>query len=92
MHELYAPDVVVKRADGEIPMDGAEEVGARYTKSIEDHPNLQYAIPNCIALDRRVMIDGGRVTGHSPGGPDMVRAVLAYRFADNLISEILILS
>ena len=47
---FYAADVVVKRADGTILMDGAEAVRARYAKSMSDHPNLHYDIPNRIAL------------------------------------------
>ena len=46
---------------------------------------------NRIAL-RPYVIDEERVTGYSPGGPDAVRAVLVYRFAGDLIGEILILS
>lgn len=88
---FYAPDIVVKRADGAILMDGAEAVKARYAKSILDHPDLHYDISNRIALGPYV-IDEERVTGYSAGGPDVVRAVLVYRFADDLISEILILS
>jgi len=88
---FYAPDVVVKRVDGEILMDGAEAVRARYAKSISDHPNLHYDIPNRIALGDYV-IDEERVTGYSAGGPDVVRAVLVYRFDGDLIREILILS
>ena len=38
------------------------------------------------------VIDEERVTGYSPGGPDVVRAVLIYRFAGEQIAEILILS
>lgn len=49
---FYAPGVVVKRADGEILMNGAEDVRARCGKSIVDHPNLRYEIPNRIVLDR----------------------------------------
>lgn len=88
---FYAPDVIVKRADGAILMDGAEAVRARYAKSISDHPNLHYDIPKRIALGDYV-IDEERVTGYSPGGPDVVRAVLVYRFTGDLIREILILS
>jgi hypothetical protein len=88
---FYAPDVVVKRADGTILMEGADAVRARYAKSMSDHPNLHYDIPNRIALGPYV-IDEERVTGYSPGGPDMVRAVLVYRFAGDKICEILILS
>jgi hypothetical protein len=88
---FYAPDVVVKRADGSIVMDGAEAVRARYAKSMSDHPNLHYDIPNRIALGPYV-IDEERVTGYSPGGPEVVRAVLIYRFDGALIHEILILS
>jgi len=88
---FYAADVVVKRADGTILMDGAEAVRARYAKSMSDHPNLHYDIPNRIALGNYV-IDEERVTGYSPGGPDVVRAVLVYRVTTDLIREILILS
>jgi hypothetical protein len=88
---FYAPDVVVKRADGSIVMDGAEAVKARYAKSMSDHPNLHYDIPNRIALGPYV-IDEERVTGYSPGGPEVVRAVLIYPFEAALIDEILILS
>ena len=88
---FYAPDVVVKDPDGTIVMDGAEAVRARYAKSMSDHPNLHYDIPNRIALGAYV-IDEERVTGYSPGGPDVVRAVLVYRFAGDLIREIVILS
>ena len=88
---FYATDVVVKAADGTILMDGAGAVRARYAKSIADHPNLHYDIPNRIAVGDYV-VDEERVTGYSPGGPTVVRAVLVYRFDGALISEILILT
>ncbi len=58
---------------------------------MSDHPDLHYDIPNRIALGAYV-IDEERGTGYSPGGPDVVRAVLVYRFAGDLICEILILT
>jgi hypothetical protein len=87
---FFAPDVVVKRADGTIANDGAEAVRARYAKSMSDHPNLHYDSPNRIALGAYV-IDEECITGYSPGGPEVVRAVLIYRFEGALIHEILIL-
>jgi hypothetical protein len=71
-------------------MDGAEAVRVRYAKSMTDHPNLDYRIPNRIALGPYV-VDEERVTGYSPGGPDVVRAVLVYGFGGDLMCEILIL-
>jgi len=68
-----------------------EGVRTRYAKSMATHPNLHYEIPSRIALGAYV-IDEERVTGYSPGGPDVVRAVLVYRVAGDLIQEILILS
>jgi len=65
---FYAPDVVVKRADGTILMDGAEAVRARYAKSISDHPNLHYDVLNRIALGPYV-VDEERVTGIPPADP-----------------------
>jgi hypothetical protein len=57
-----------------------------------DNPNLHYDIPNRIALGEWV-IDEERVTGFTkPGSPEVVRAVLVYRFSRQLIREILILS
>lgn len=89
---FYAPDVVVKDAEGSILMDGAEAVRSRYAKSMIDNPNIRYDIPNRIALGDWV-IDEERVTGFSkPGSPDVVRAVLVYRISGELIREILILS
>jgi hypothetical protein len=64
---FYAPDVVVKRADGTVVMDRADVVRARYATSMADHPNLHYE-------------------------PDVVRAVLVYRFEAGLTAEILILT
>ena len=88
----YAPEVVVKDADGKVLMDGADAVRDRYAASMERNPNLHYDIPNRIALGDYV-IDEERVTGMTqPGSPDVVRAVLIYRFAGGLIREILILS
>jgi len=88
---FYAPDVVVRQIDGTVRMDSAEAVRARYAKSMADHPNLHYDIPNRIALGNYV-IDEERVTGYAPGGPEVVRAALVYRFENGLIQEILILS
>ena len=88
--DFYAPDVVVKRLDGTVLMDGADVVRARYAKSMSDHPNLHYEIPNRIALGDWV-VDEERVTGYAAGGPEVVRAILLYRFEDDLIKEILIL-
>ena len=88
----YAPDVVVKDAEGNILMDGAEAVRSRYAKSMTDNPNIRYDIPNRIALGDWV-IDEERVTGFTkPGSPDVMRAVLVYRFSGERIREILILS
>ena len=58
---------------------------------MSDHPNLHYDIPNRITLGPYV-IDEERVTGYSPGRPEVVRAVLVYWFDSALIHEILILS
>jgi hypothetical protein len=55
---------------------------------VPEHPDLHYDIPNRIALGPYV-IDEERVTGYSPGGPDVVRAVLVYRLDGALIHEIL---
>lgn len=88
---FYAPDVVVKRADGTLMMDGAETVMARYAKSMSDHANLHYDIPNRTALGPYV-IDEECVTGYSNGRPDEVRATLVCRFNCVLIPEILILT
>ena len=88
----YAPDVTVKNADGEILMDGAEAVRARYARSMIENPNLHYDIPNRIALGDFV-IDEERVTGFTkPDSPDVVRAVLVYRFSGERIREITILT
>jgi len=88
----YSPEVVVKDADGNVLMAGANAVRSRYAKSMLDHPNLHYDIPNRIALGEWV-IDEERVTGFTkPGSPEVVRAVLVYRFSRELIREILILS
>ena len=43
-------------------MEGAEAVRERYAKSMSDHPNRHYDIPNRIALGPYV-IDKERVTG-----------------------------
>lgn len=88
---FYAPNVVVKDADGKILMDGSDAVKERYETSTATHPNLHYSITNRIALGSYV-IDEERVTGYSPGGPDVARAVLVYRVDGDLISEIMILS
>jgi hypothetical protein len=88
----YAPDVVVKDAEGNVLMDGAEAVRSRYAKSIGENPNIRYDIPTRIALGDWV-IDEERVTGFTkPGSPEVVRAVLVYRFSGERIREILILS
>jgi hypothetical protein len=87
---FYAADVAVKGADGTILMNGAEAVRARYAKSMADHPNLHYDIPNRIALGEDV-VDEERVTGRASGGPDVIRAVLIYRFAGDRIKEITML-
>jgi hypothetical protein len=54
------------------------------------HPNLHYEIRNRIALGAYI-IDLERVTGYSPGGPDVLYAILVYRFDARLNREILIL-
>jgi hypothetical protein len=88
----YAPDVVVKDADGNVLTDGAEAVRSQYAKSMADNPNVRYDIPNRISLGHWV-IDEERVTGFTkPGSPDLVRAVLVYRLSGDLIQEILILT
>jgi hypothetical protein len=87
----YAPDVVVKDADGNVLMDGAEAVRARYAPSMTEHRRVHYDIPNRIALGDYV-IDEECVTGFAKtGGPDLVRAVLVYQFSGE-VREILVLS
>ena len=86
----YAPDVVVKDADGNVTMDGREAVRARYARSMADNPDIHYDIPNRISLAEYV-VDEELVTGFTkPGSPAAVAAVLVYRFADELIHEITI--
>ena len=88
----YAPDVVVNDADGKILMNGGAEVRARYAKSMADHPDLHYDIPNRIALGEWV-VDEERVTGFAgPRAGEVVRAVLVYRLSDRLIRKITIFS
>lgn len=72
-------------------MDGADAVRARYARSMTENPNIHDHIPTRIALGDFV-IDEELVTGFSkPGAPDVVRAVLVYRFSGELIREISIL-
>ncbi len=68
----YAPDVVVKDADGNVTMDGREAVRARYARSMADNPDIHYDIPNRISLAEYV-VDEQRVTGFTkPGSPAAV--------------------
>ena len=88
----YAPDVVVKDANGNVTMDDREAVRARYATSIAESPELHYDIPKRISLGEFV-VDEELVTGFSkPGSPPKLRAVLVYRFAGDLIREITILA
>ena len=88
----YAPDVVVRDADGSVVMDGREMVRSRYAKSMTENPDIHYHIPNRISLGAFV-VDEERVTGFTkPGSPADVRAVLIYRFSGELIQEITILT
>jgi hypothetical protein len=83
---------VVKDAEGNILMDGADAVRSRYAKSILDNPDIRYDIPNRITLGKWV-IDEERVTGFTkPGSPEVMRAVLIYRLSGDRIREISILS
>ncbi|MFI5042280.1 MAG: nuclear transport factor 2 family protein [Acidimicrobiales bacterium] len=87
---FYADDVVVKDARGTVMVNGAAEVRARYARSMAEHPDLHYDIPNRIALGDWV-VDEERVTGRSDLPPgDVVRAVLVYTFGEGLIREIVI--
>jgi hypothetical protein len=88
----YAPDVVVRSADGSVVLDGREMVRARYASSMTENPDKHYDIPNRISLGAFV-VDEERVTGFTkPGSPAEVRAVLIYRFSGELIQEITILT
>jgi len=88
----YASDVVVKDAEGIVAMDGREAVRARYARSMTENPEIHYDIPNRISLGAFV-VDEERVTGFTkPGAPEEVRAVLIYRFSEELIREITILT
>ena len=46
----YAPDVVVKDADGKVTLNGREALRARYAKSMAESPAIHYDIPNRISL------------------------------------------
>ena len=88
----YAPDVVVRDADGNVVMEGSEVVRARYATSMTENPDIHYDIPNRLSLGAFV-VDEERVTGFTkPGSPDQLRAVLIYRFSGELIREITILT
>jgi len=87
----YAPDVVVKDADGKVTIDGSAAVRARYARSIAEQPDIHYDIPNRISLGEFV-VDEELVTGFSKPGSPAARAVLVYRFAGDLIREITILT
>lgn len=88
----YAPDVVVKGADGNVTLDGREAVRARYAGSMTESPDIHYDIPNRISLGEFV-VDEERVTGFTkPGSPAALGAVLVYRLAGDLIREITILT
>ena len=88
----YAPDVVVKDADGNVTMDGRDAVRARYAMSMAENPDMHYDIPNRISLDEFV-VDEERVTGFTrPGASAELGAVLVYRFSGDLIREITILT
>ena len=49
----YAPDVVVRDADGNVVMEGSEVVRARYATSMTENPDIHYDILEP-ALARRV--------------------------------------
>jgi hypothetical protein len=88
----YAPDVVVKDADGNVVMNGSDAVHARYASSMSENPNIHYDIPNRIALGAFV-VDEEHVTGFTkPGSKPELRAILIYRFSGALIREITILT
>lgn len=88
----YAPDVVVKDADGNVTLDGRDAVRARYAKSMAENPDIHYDIPNRISLGEFV-VDEERVTGFTkPGASAELGAVLVYRFSGDLIREITILT
>ena len=79
----YAPDVVVKDADGNLLMDGAEAVRTRYAKSMSDNPHLHYDIPNRIALGEWV-IDGEVSSRASPAGAGSGAAAFVARSRSEL--------
>jgi hypothetical protein len=88
----YAPDVVVKDADGNVVMNGSDAVRARYASSMSENPDIHYDIPNRIALGAFV-VDEEHVTGFTkPRSKPELRAVLIYRFWGELIREITILT
>ena len=88
----YAPDVVVKDADGNVTLDGSEAVRARYARSMAEQPDIHYDIPHRISLGEFV-VDEELVTGFTkPGSPAGLGAVLVYRFSGHLIREITILT
>ena len=73
-------------------MDGAEAARTRNANSMSDNPHLHCDIPNRI-VPGELVIDDALVTGFTkPGSPDVVRAVLIYRYSGELIREIVILS
>jgi hypothetical protein len=46
----YAPDVVVRGADGNVTAGDRDAVRARYARSMAENPDLHYEIPNRISL------------------------------------------
>ena len=88
----FAPDVVVKNADGEITMDGMDEVRSRYSKWRADNPDIHYEIVRRIALGDWV-IDEERVSGLAPPrSGEVLRAIILYRVSNRQVREILVLN
>jgi hypothetical protein len=88
----FAPDVVVKDADGKIMMDGLDEVRSRYAKWRADNPDIRYEIVRRIALGEWV-VDEERVSGLAePRADQVLRAIILYRVSNGRVREIQVLN
>ncbi|ARU62954.1 hypothetical protein CBW65_19675 [Tumebacillus avium] len=84
----YAQDIVVEDAEGNILMQGWENMYKSYAAMFEQSPELHCKLVSRIAVGNYVL-DEENVTGHAKRSPGEVSHVVAvYRIADDLIQHV----
>jgi hypothetical protein len=75
--DCYAPEAVIRHADGRVLMRGHEEIRARYERLFADNPDVTAEVPTRIQAGDWV-VDEEKAVGYEVRG-DLIQSVVMMR-------------